>query len=459
MTANLAMADAAPLSSSAVATAARSARHISAEAAAALVRSGDWVDYGAVLAQPDAFDRALAGRVDELRDVRIRGCLSLRPRAVVEADPRCEHVSFLNWHLGGYDRKQCDGGLQNYIPCNLGEIPDYYRRFLDPPDVMVIKTSPIDARGYFNFGASNLWHGAVASRAKTVIVETDRAVPYVHGIDNGLHQSQVDYVIDGDDLPLPELPNLAPTDADRAVAALIAEEIDDGACLQIGIGAMPNAVCSLLMDSGVRDLGIHTEMLTDGIIDLYRAGVVTGSKKSWHPGKIVCSFGLGSKASYDAIDDNPDVSCQPVEMTNLPQEIIKNDRLTAINNTTQMDLQGQAASESAGHRHISGTGGQLQFIRGAYASKGGKSFLCMSSTYQRNGDRRSRVVLDLTPGNVVTAPRTDVMYVVTELGLVNLKGKSIPERAKAMISLAHPDFRDDLERDARANGLVPRSHF
>jgi acyl-CoA hydrolase len=433
------------------------ARHVSAAEAAALVTSGDWLDYGAVLAQPDAFDTALAGRVDELHDVRIRGCLSLRPRAVVEADPEGTRVSFANWHLGGYDRKQCDAGLQDYIPCNLGEIPDYYRRFIDPPDIMVIKTCPVDADGYFNFSAANLWHGAVAERAKVVIVEVDPALPYVHGIDNGLHISKVDYVIDGAGHPLPELPNLAPTEADRAVARLIAGEIEDGACLQIGIGAMPNAVCSLLMDSGVRNLGVHTEMLTDGILDLYRAGVVTGSAKTLHPGKVVCSFGLGSKSTYDAIHDNPDISCQPVDMTNLPHLIIRNDRLTAINNTTQMDLQGQAASESNGHRHISGTGGQLQFIRGAYASNGGKSFVCMSSTYERNGIRRSRVVLNLTPGNIVTAPRSDMMFVVTEFGLVNLKGRSVPERARAMISLAHPDFRDDLEREARTNGLIPKS--
>ena len=435
----------------------RLAQRMSAEAAAALVRSGDWVDYGPGLAQPDAFDTAMAERIGELGKENIRGCLSTRPRAVVEADPAREHVSFFNWHLGGYDRKQSDAGLQNYIPCNLGEIPDYYRRFIDPPDVMVIKTCPLDTRGYFNFSAANLWHGAVASRAKVVIVEIDPALPYLHGIDNGRHISQVDYVIDGAGQPLPELPNPAPTDADRAVARLIAGEIDDGACLQIGIGAMPNAVSSLLRDSGVRNLGRHTEMLTDGIIDLYLAGIVTGSAKTVHPGKIVCSFGLGSKATYDAIHDNPDISCQPVDMTNLPHLIIQNDRLTAINNTTQMDLQGQAASESDGHRHISGTGGQLQFIRGAYASNGGKSFLCMSSTYERNGDRRSRVVLNLTPGNIATAPRSDMMYDVTEFGLVNLKGKSIPERAKAMISLAHPDFREDLEREARTNRLIPKS--
>ena len=436
---------------------AKSARHIAAETAAALVRSGDWLDYGAVLAQPDAFDRALAGRIGDLNNVSIRGCLSMRPRAVVEADPGREHASFYNWHFGAYDRKQSDVGIQNYIPCNLGEIPDYYRRFIEPVDMMVVKTCPVDAQGYFNYSAANLWHDAVASRAKVIVVEVEPSLPYVHGINNGLHISQVDYIIDGDGGPLPALPVLAPSDADRAVARLIAGEIENGACLQIGIGAMPNAVCSLLLESGVRNLGVHTEMLTDGIIDLYRAGVVTGSAKSVHPGKIVCSFGLGSQATYAAIDDNIDISCQPVDMTNLPHLIMQNDRLMAINNTTQMDLQGQAASESNGHRHISGSGGQLQFIRGAYASKGGKSFVCMSSTYERDGVRRSRVVLNLTPGNIVTAPRSDMMFVVTEFGLVNLKGRSVPERAKAMISLAHPDFRDDLERDARAHGLIPRS--
>ncbi|MEP6658403.1 MAG: acetyl-CoA hydrolase/transferase C-terminal domain-containing protein [Acidimicrobiales bacterium] len=433
------------------------ARRISAPEAAALVRSGDWLDYGAVLGQPDAFDQALAERVGELCNVNIRGCLSVRPRAVVEADPGREHFNFFNWHFGGYDRKHGDAGLQNYIPCNLGEISDYYRRFIDPPDMMVVKTCPADANGYFNLSAANLWHRAVASRAKVVIVEENSALPYVHGIDNGLHISEVDYIIEGDGQPPTELPNPAPTDADRAVARLIAADIEDGACLQIGIGAMPNAVCSLLMESGVRNLGVHTEMLTDGIIDLYKAGIVTGSEKTLHPGKIVCSFGLGSRALYDAIDDNPDISCQAVESTNLPQNVMKNDRMTAINNTTQMDLQGQAASESSGHRHISGTGGQLQFIRGSYASEGGKSFICMSSTYERAGQRKSRVVLSLTPGNIATAPRSDMMYVVTEFGKVNLKGKSIPERAKAMISLAHPDFRDDLEREARENGLVPRT--
>ena len=198
-----------------------------------------------------------------------------------------------------------------------------------------------------------------------------------------MHVSEVDYIIDGDDAPPPNCRNPPPTDVDRAVARLIAAEIEDGACLQIGIGGMPNAVCALLLESGVRDLGIHTEMLTDGIIDLYKAGRVTGARKTLDPGKVVYTFALGSQYLYDAIDRNPDMQCCPVDYTNLPHIIMQNDRAVSINNTTQIDLQGQAASESDGHRHISGTGGQLQFVRGAYASKGGKSFICLSSTYEQ----------------------------------------------------------------------------
>ncbi|MEJ8827487.1 acetyl-CoA hydrolase/transferase C-terminal domain-containing protein [Variovorax humicola] len=219
---------------------------------------------------------------------------------------------------------------------------------------------------------------------------------------------------------------------------------------------MPNAVCSLLLESGVRDLGVHTERMTDGIVDLYKAGVVTGGAKQVERGKMVCTFGLGSKAMYAAIDRNPDILCCPVDQTNLPHLIARNDSVVAINNTTQMDLQGQAASESDGHRHISGTGGQLQFVRGAYASRGGKSFICLSSTHERRGVRKSRIVLNLSAGNVVTTPRRDMMYVVTEYGMVNLKGKSVPERAKAMISIAHPDFREEMAREARHHGLIPK---
>ena len=431
------------------------AKAVSAEEAAGLVRSGMWLDYGAGLCQPDVFDRALAARIGELTNVKIRHCLTLRPRAVFEADPDGRHVYSFSLHYSAYDRKKHDCGRCNYIPVNLGEIPDYYRRFMDPVDVVVLKTCPIDEQGYFNLSAANLWHRAVIERARLVIVETSRGLPYVFGEETGLHVSEVDYVIAGDDAPAPELPNPPATAVDAAVARRIAAEIEDGDCLQIGIGGMPNAVCTLLLESGVKDLGIHTEMMTDGLAELYKAGRISGTRKRLNPGKAVYTFALGSRDLYATLDRNHDMHCCPVEYTNAPHVIMQNDRVISINNTTQIDLQGQAASESDGHRHISGTGGQLQFVRGAYASKGGKSFICLSSTYDKRGARRSRIVLDLTPGNVVTTPRSDVMFVVTEYGIVNLKGKSVAERAKALIGIAHPEFRENLERQAYEHRLIP----
>jgi acyl-CoA hydrolase len=432
------------------------ARRVRAEEAAALVPSGGWVDYGFGLGQPDLFDRALAARASELRGVRIRNCMSLRPRAVLAADPSGESFCVLNWHFSGYDRSQHDQGLCSYIPMNFGEAPDYYRRFLDPVDVVCVKTAPQDEHGRFNFGGAVTYHKAMAERARIVVVETCASMPHVSGREESLAADEVDYVIEGDADPMPEVANPPASDVDRKVAALIAAEIEDGACLQIGIGGMPNAVCALLKDAGVRELGIHTEMLVDGMIDLYEAGVVTGARKTLDRGKMVFTFAAGSRAQYAFIDRNPEVLACPVDYTNLPHHIMQNERVVSINNTTQIDLQGQAASESAGHRHLTGTGGQLQFVRGAYASPGGKTFICLSSTYERRGQRQSRIVATLTPGNVVTTPRTDVMYVVTEYGIANLKGKSVPERARALISLAHPDFRESLEREARSLRLIPK---
>jgi len=432
------------------------AQAISAELAAGFVTSGMWLDYGTSLCQPDVFDKALGARIRELTDVKIRHCLTMRPRAVLDADPEGRHVHGFSLHYSGYDRKKHDDGRCNYIPVNLGEIPDYYRRFIDPVDIVILKTCPMDEDGYFNLSAANLWHRAIIERARMVIVETNRRLPYVYGEQTGVHVSEVDYVIEGDDAEAPELPNPPPGEIDAAVGRLIAAEIDDGACLQIGIGGMPNAVCSLLVESGVRDLGVHTEMMTDGMADLYKTGRITGARKTLNPGKIVYTFALGSRDLYATLDRNHDMHCCPVDYTNPPHVIMQNDHVISINNTTQVDLQGQVASESDGHRHLSGTGGQLQFVRGAYASKGGKSFICLSSTYDKRGERRSRIVLNLTTGNIVTTPRSDVMFLVTEYGMVNLKGKSVAERARALIGIAHPDFREGLERQAYEHGLIPR---
>ena len=431
---------------------------IGAEQAAAMVKPDKWLDYGFGAAQPDLFDIALASRITKLRDVRIRGCLAMRPRAVIEADPESRHATYHSWYFSGLERKMFDRGLCCHIPMNFGEAPDNYRRFVDV-DFAVLKTAPMDEHGFFNFGVSVTYHKAITERAKTLIIETDESMPYVYGIENGVHISEVDFVIDGGKTEMPELKNPPATEIDQRVAAIIANEIRDGACVQIGIGGMPNAVCELLTRSPIKELGVHTEMFVDSLVDLYEAGKVTGAHKAMNRYQMAYTFAAGSARMYQFLDRNTACFAGPVDYTNLPHHIMQNDNAVAICNAAQIDLFGQACSETAGLRQISGTGGQLQFIRGAYASRGGKAFLCLASTYERGGKRASRIVARIDDSNVVTTPRTDVMYVVTEYGITNLKGKSSRERAKALIGLAHPDFREQLERQAREYGLLARSTF
>ncbi len=431
---------------------------VSPEAAAAVVKAGDWIDYGFGVGQPDLFDRALAERIRTLEGVRLRATLSMRPRAAVEADPEARHLEMYSWYFSGIERALHDRGLCQHIPMNFGEAPDYYRRFVDV-DVAILKTAPLDAHGFFNFGGAVTYHKALTEKARTVIVETDASMPYVFGVENGVHLNAVDYVIDGGKGAMPELKNAPAGPIERKIAELIAAEIEDRSCLQIGIGAMPNAVCELLVDSPVRELGVHTEMFVDSLMALYEAGKITGAHKAHDRFQMTYCFAAGSARLYEFLDHNPDCFAGPVDYTNLPHRIMQNDRVVAICNAAQIDLTGQACAESAGIRQISGTGGQLQFMRGAYAARDGKAFLCLSSTYERNGRRESRVVARIAEGNIVTTPRTDVMYVVTEYGIANLKGMSAPDRARALINLAHPDFREALERDAREYRLLPRRHF
>ncbi len=432
-----------------------SPKRISPEAAAALVKSGDWVDYGGGIVQPIAFDRALAARAGELRGVKIRSMFTGVPRAVLAADPSGASFTWLSWHMSLYDRAFADRGLAHYVPMNFGEAPDYYRRFLPPVDLVCIQAAPMGG-GWLNFGVSATYLRAVMERAKCIVIEENEALPVMYGSENAVHESEVHYVIPGSGAPPPELPNPAATDVDVAVAKRIAERIPNGACLQIGVGGMPNAVCTLLDDAGVKDLGIHTELLTEGMLELFEAGVITGAHKRLNRGQMVCTFAGGSQRLYAFLHRNPAAQSFAVDYTNAVDVIATNDDVVSINSTTQIDLQGQAASESAGHRHISGTGGQTDFVRGAYRSKNGQAFLCLSSTYEKKGARQSRIVTTLTPGNIVTTPRTDVMWVVTEYGCVNLKGLSVPERAVAIIGLAHPDFREGLAREARELKLIPR---
>jgi acyl-CoA hydrolase len=274
-----------------------------------------------------------------------------------------------------------------------------------------------------------------------------------------VHESEVDFVIEVPAHPAAELPSATSSEVDLAIARLVAAEIRDGDCLQLGIGGLPNAVGRAIAGAGVKDLGVHTEMMVEGLVELVKSGAATGARKQIDPGKAVYAFAIGTADIYAALDRNPAFEARQVDYTNLPKFVARNDNVFSVNSTGQMDLQGQAASEADGYRHFSGTGGQLGFVRAAYESEGGRAFLCMPSTYEKHGQRKSRVVAGLAPGTTVTVPRTDVMYVATEYGMVCLKSLTVAERAKAMISIAHPDFREELEREAYAKGLIPKHYF
>src|SRR5579885_1284448 len=276
---------------------------ITAERAAELVRSNSWIDYGFGLGQPELFDRALAARIGKLEGVKIRGCLAMRPRAVVEADPEGRHATYLSWYFSGLERALHDKGLCQHIPMNFGEAPDYYRRF-NQVDVAVLKTTPMDQQGFFNFGPSVTYHKAITEKARSVIVETNAAMPYVYGLENAVHISEVAHVIDGGSSPLPTLQNPPAGPVEQKVAELIAPEIEDGACIQIGIGAMPNAVCELLAGSPIKDLGVHTEMFVDSLMTRYRGGKVTGAHKHSNRYQISYCFAAGSAELYEFLDRN-----------------------------------------------------------------------------------------------------------------------------------------------------------
>jgi acyl-CoA hydrolase len=432
---------------------------ITAEEAAALVKSGMWLDYGFGATQTEAFDKALAARLHELSGVKVRSCLTTRPRAFQEVDPEGAHMLSASWHFSGYDRRQFDAGRCSYIPLNLGEWPDLYRRFVERVDIAVFQVCPKDADGNYNFSISASYMRALVEKADVVIVEVNPALPYCFGPDNAVHESEVDFVIEVPALPAAELPGATSSEVDLAIARLVAAEIRDGDCLQLGIGGLPNAVGRAIAGAGVKDLGVHTEMMVEGLVDLVKTGAATGACKQIDVGKAVYAFAIGTAEIYAALDRNPAFEARQVDYTNLPKFVARNDNVFSVNSTGQMDLQGQAASEADGYRHFSGTGGQLGFVRAAYESEGGRGFLCMPSTYEKNGMRKSRVVAGLAPGTIVTVPRTDVMYVATEYGMVCLKGMPVAERAKAMISIAHPDFREELEREAYAKGLIPKCYF
>lgn len=436
---------------------------VTAEEAATAVKSGQWVDYGWCVTTPYEVDKAVAKRIADLNltDVKFRGGILMREPEIFKIENPADHLVWNSWHMGGVERRAVAKGFSFYDPLRYSELPRYYLDMKEPVDVAIEMVSPMDEHGYFNFGPSASHLGAVVQRAKKVIVEVNNTVPRcLGGVENGVHISQVDMIVESDNTPIPVTGAAGePSEVDQKVAQLIVDEIPNGACLQLGIGGMPNAVGKLIATSDLKDLGVHTEMYVDAFVDLAEAGKINGSKKSIDRFRQTFAFGSGTQKMYDYLNDNPECMSTSVGYTNDVRVISQLDNFMSINNAVDIDLFGQISSESSGLKHISGAGGQLDFVLGAYLSNGGKSFICLSSTFtNKKGELQSRILPTLHDGSVVTDTRANVQYIVTEYGIINLKGLSTWQRAEALISIAHPDFRDQLIKDAERMNIWRRTN-
>jgi len=429
-----------------------------ADDAVAVVKSGDWIDYTSSLGKPVLLDRALAKRKDELFDVKIRGNLIAGPIEVAECDETQEHFVYHSWHCSAYERTLCDRGLCYYIPMVFQNNAAYYEFFLDV-NVVMVSVSPMDKHGFFNFSVNTGVAAPIARAADIVIVEVNENMPKLHGgYDECIHISQVDYIVEGHHEPFEDTPVIVPKEKDMKIAELILPYLSSGTTFQLGIGSMPNAIGEIIAKSDLTDLGMHTELCSDAFLSMYLAGKLTNDKKTINRGKGVFGCAIGSNKLYEWLDDNHGIAAYPLEYVNKPSVIAQIDNMVSINSCVAVDLYGQVAAESFGTRQISGTGGQLDFLTGASASRGGKAFICMSSVHvDRHGKLHSRVKPHFN-GDIITSPRSQVYFLATEYGVINLEGRSTWERAEAIISIAHPDFRDELIKEAEEKKIWRRSN-
>lgn len=420
---------------------------VAAEEAVSVIKSQDRVYISGNAATPYVLMKALAARNLELTGVELVHVLLMGedPFSAPEMEGHFRHNSLF---VGPADRKAINEGRADYIPIFLHQIPNLFYSGQMPIDMAMLHLSPPDQHGFMSYGVEVLASKAAAETAKVVIAQVNDEMPRLLG-DSFIHVSRVHKIVEVSE-DLPELKKKPFSEVERKIGKSIASLIEDGHTLQLGIGGIPDAVLMALKDR--RDLGIHTEMVSDGVIEAIEAGVITGSKKNFHPGKIILTFILGSKQIYEFSHNNPIFEAHPTDYTNHPFNVAQNDNMVAINSAIEVDISGQICSDSIGTYIYSGFGGQVDFIRGAAHSKGGKPIIALPSTAK--GEEVSRIVPYLKRGAGVVTTRADVKYVVTEYGVAYLHGKNLQERTKALISIAHPKFRDDLVKEAKSRSLL-----
>ena len=431
---------------------------MSADEAALMVKDGFKLNFGDNICLSYDFDIALAKRINDLHDIVIISNINPRrePFACYSACSSSDHARFVSAHFGAVDRKTNKQGNTWFLPMLFHEYTGYMRDVIHP-DIAVIQVSPMDDDGCFYYGPQVAGSAADPDCSDMLIVEVNSNLRPVAGIRNKIHISDVACIIEGSNPPLIEVPVPVPDECDIKIAKNIAQLVEDESTLQLGIGSLPTAVGKALAESDINEIYCHTEVMADPYVDMFESGKLKGNKYA-DDGKIVYGSVIGSRRVYDFVENNDLCCCAPIEYINDFKAVSEIDRFISVNGCLAADLFGQVNSESVGLQHVSGTGGQLDFALAAYMSKGGKSFLCMHSTRKlRDGTRISNIVPVFEPGTIVSTPRTAVHYLVTEFGAVNMKGLSTYERAEALISIAHPDFRDELREAAEKMGLGPVS--
>lgn len=428
---------------------------ITPDEGASMVKSNNRIHFGLGCGTVNDFDEALAKRAEELFNVEIITTVAIKDtpfKCYTETEDNT-HFKFASAHFTTNDRNMCKEGRCWYIPMLFAELPYYWKNNSCGIDIAVFQVAPMDSHGNFNLGpqVADMW--GVIKAAKKIIVEVNENMPIAQGHETQLNLYGIDHVIEGSNKPIAQVITKKPSEIDKRIAEHVVEKIRSHSTLQLGIGSLPSCIGTLLAESDVRNINAHTEMLVDSYVDLYDAGKLTGNKPV-DRGKALYAFAGGTQRLYDFIDDNPICCNAPVNYVNNITTIAQIDNFVSVNSCIQVDLYGQVCSESAGYRQISGTGGQLDFVMGAYQSLGGQSFLCTPSTrVLHDGSLESLIAPSIRPGAIVTTPRMATNYIVTEFGAANLKGKSTWERAELLISIAHPDFREDLVKMAEKMGI------